>query len=76
MTTNTKVLLGVLLGATIGTVTALLMAPASGLRTRKSLNKKAKKMVKQFEGLIGKGNVKRKLTSSVNKNGRASVAAR
>jgi gas vesicle protein len=75
MNTNVKVVIGLLTGIAIGSITALLMAPASGLRTRKNLNKKAKKLVKQIEGLMGK-QTKRRVSTSHAKNGRASVAAR
>jgi gas vesicle protein len=77
MNTNGKILLGFLLGTTIGTATGMLMAPATGLRTRKNLNKKAKKMVKQFEALIGKTKT-RKVSSAGShvRNGKATVSAR
>jgi len=79
MNTNAKIVTGFLLGAVVGTVTALLLAPATGLRTRKSLNKKAKKIVKQIEGIVS-GKPRRKVThastSAHAKNGRASVSSR
>jgi gas vesicle protein len=80
MSTNAKIIVGFLLGTAIGTITGLLMAPATGTRTRKNINRKAKKIVKQLEGMIGlqTGKPKRKLaTASAHvKNGRASVSSR
>ena len=76
MNTNGKIVLGFLLGATIGTVTALLLAPTTGLRTRKNVNRKAKKLVKQLKSLVAKKKtVKgRKSTSTASrKNGRTMI---
>ena len=76
MNANGKVVLGFLIGTAIGTVTGLLLAPTTGLRARKNINKKAKKLVKQIQGLMG--DKKRKVTRSTGhvSNGRTSVAAR
>jgi gas vesicle protein len=74
MNASGKIVLGFLLGTAIGTLTGLLLAPATGLRTRKNLNKKAKKIVKQLESMVGVSKVKRKTTTAHRKNGRASVA--
>lgn len=76
MKTNGKMILGFLLGTAIGMVTGLLLAPATGLRTRKNINRKAKKFVKKIEGFVGKGKVKVSQTSAQVKNGKAPVAAR
>jgi gas vesicle protein len=74
MNTTGKVIAGILLGATIGTLAGLLIAPTSGFRTRKNLNKKAKKLIKQLRGLMNS----KKTTSPVTRakrNGRATIAA-
>lgn len=77
MNTNAKIIIGFLTGAIIGTVAGLLVAPAGGSRTRKNINKKAKKLVKQLQDLVT-GKQKRKMTQHAApvKNGRASVASR
>lgn len=77
MNTNAKVIVGFLVGAALGTMTALLLAPATGLRTRKNINRKAKKLVKQLEGMMYGKPKKRLTTASAHaKNGRASVSSR
>lgn len=79
MTTNGKILLGFLFGAVMGSVAALLSAPATGMKTRKNLNKKAMKMVKQIQGLIGTGKTgeKKKTGHAAHaKNGRAGISTR
>ncbi|HYC85883.1 MAG TPA: YtxH domain-containing protein [Chryseosolibacter sp.] len=71
--------MGVLVGAALGSIAALLLAPATGLRTRKNINKKAKKIVKQIEGMVYGKPKKRLSTASATshaKNGRASVSSR
>jgi gas vesicle protein len=78
MNTTAKVIVGFLVGAAIGSLTGLLMAPSTGRTTRKNLNKKAKKLVKQLELALGKQPVskQRKKASQVAahlKNGRAQV---
>ena len=77
--TTGKVLAGFVLGALIGTVTGLLLAPTTGNRTRKNINKKAKRLVKQLEGYMGikpkRGGRKPKAQNQL-KNGRAPVASR
>lgn len=76
MKTNGKIILGFLLGTAIGTVAGLLLAPTTGFRTRKNLNKKAKKFVKQIEGFVGKGKVTASQTTTPVKNGKAPVSTR
>lgn len=79
MNTTSKVIAGVVLGAAIGMIAGILVAPTTGNRTRKNINKKAKKFVRQIEGYLG---IKHKTTRKTrqqpvhSKNGRAAVAAR
>ena len=77
--TTGKVLAGFALGALVGTLTGLLLAPATGNRTRKNINKKAKRLVKQLEGYMGikpKKQGRRPKAEGQVKNGRAPVASR
>jgi gas vesicle protein len=74
MNTTAKIIVGFLIGTALGTATGLLMAPAAGTRTRKDLNKKAKKLVKQIEGIVTTETKKRTATSGHIKNGKAPVA--
>lgn len=48
MKTTGKILTGFLIGAVTGGVTALLMAPSSGRKTRKRIQKESKRMTDQF----------------------------
>jgi len=77
--TTGKVLAGFALGAVIGTLAGLLLAPATGNRTRKNINKRAKKLVRQLEGYMGikpkRAGRKSKAQTHL-KNGRAPVASR
>lgn len=76
MNTTLKILTGFLVGAALGTATGLLMAPTTGTRARKNINKKAKKLLKQIESLVAKEK-KRASRSTVAKqvrNGKAAVA--
>lgn len=75
MNTTGKIIAGFLLGTMIGTVTGLLMAPATGKKTRKNIEKKSKKLVKQVAGYIGVGE-KVHRTAPHGKNGKASVEVR
>jgi gas vesicle protein len=76
MNSTGKIIIGFVVGAAIGTVTALLMAPSTGKTARKNINKKAKKLVKQIESAMGRQQ-KRKVThvGSHSKNGKAPAAA-
>lgn len=76
MNTTGKIVLGFLLGTAIGTVTGLLLAPTTGYRTRKNINKKAKKYVKQLEAFIGKEKMHKVTPKAHVKNGKAPVTAR
>lgn len=42
MNTTGKILIGFLLGTTIGTITTLLLAPSSGVKMRKKLRKRSR----------------------------------
>jgi len=44
MTTTGKVITGILVGATVGIITGVLLAPDSGKRTREKLASKAKEL--------------------------------
>ncbi|MBX2842171.1 MAG: YtxH domain-containing protein [Flammeovirgaceae bacterium] len=46
---------GVILGAAVGAVTALLMAPDKGKRTRKKLNRKIQELNHTVDDLMEKG---------------------
>ncbi len=45
---------GVVLGATVGAVTALLLAPDKGKRTRKKLNRKVRELNESIEDLYSR----------------------
>lgn len=53
MNTEAKVIAGFLIGAAIGMVTGLMIAPTTGNTARKNLNRKAKKLVRKLEGYMG-----------------------
>lgn len=74
MNTTGKIITGFLVGTMLGAVTALLMAPATGKKTRKNIEKKSKKLVKQVAGYIGVGDKAHRAHHS--KNGKASVEAK
>ncbi len=46
---------GVLLGATVGAATALLMAPDKGKRTRKKINRKLRDLNDDLQEMVDKG---------------------
>jgi gas vesicle protein len=73
MNTNGKIIAGFLMGTLIGAITGLLMAPATGNRTRKNISKKSKKLMKQLASIVKK---EKPRTTGQHKNGRASVASR
>jgi gas vesicle protein len=73
MNTNGKIIAGFLMGTLIGAITGLLMAPATGNRTRKNISKKSKKLMKQLASIVKK---EKPRTAGQHKNGRASVASR
>ena len=78
MNTSGKIVLGFVVGAMIGSIAGLLVAPTTGLRTRKNLNKKAKKIVKQLESLVMKKKVpkgRKSATAAHKKNGRSMISA-
>jgi gas vesicle protein len=54
----------------IGAVTGLLMAPATGKRTRKNIEKKSKKLAKQVASYVGVSE------KSHTKNGKATAEVR
>lgn len=74
MNTTGKIIAGILFGAVIGVAAGLLVAPTSGKRTRKSLEKKSKKLAKQMAGYVGMSNKPHRGAHA--KNGKASVEAR
>jgi len=53
MNTKTKVIGGIILGAALGTVTGLMLAPRSGRKTRKKLKAESKRLAND---LIEKAN--------------------
>ena len=76
MNTTAKIITGFLLGAVVGTVTGLLVAPSPGKKTLRNLEKRTKKLAKQLAGYIGvSGSTQRTAPASQVKNGRSSVAA-
>jgi|GraSoiStandDraft_4_1057263.scaffolds.fasta_scaffold781086_1 gas vesicle protein len=78
MNANGRIALGFVLGLAIGTCSALLLAPATGLRTRKNLNRKAKKLVKQLEALVTKKKTtkgSKRAAAAHKKNGRSMISA-
>ena len=70
MNTTTKILAGFLVGTMLGAISGLLLAPATGKRTRKNIEKKSRKLAKQVAGYIGAG---KPVKSAAHKNGKASV---
>lgn len=52
MTTTGKVITGILVGATVGIVTGILIAPDSGKRTREKLANKAKELKTKMEDTL------------------------
>jgi gas vesicle protein len=72
MNTTAKIITGLLIGTVIGAVTGLLMAPASGKKTRKDITRKSKKIAKQVAGYVGAGE---KIKQAAHKNGKAPVQA-
>lgn len=53
MNTKTKVISGIILGAAVGTATALLLAPSSGKKTRKKIKSESKRLA---DDVISKAN--------------------
>ena len=53
MNTGGKVITGFLIGAIMGTIAGLLIAPTTGRRTRKNLEKKSKKLARTMAGYVG-----------------------
>ena len=72
MNTTVKIITSFIIGTALGTLAGLLMAPATGRKTRKDIGRKTKKIAKQVAGFVGAGE---KLKKPVHKNGKASVQA-
>ncbi len=52
MNTTSKVITGVLVGASVGIIAGILIAPDSGKRTREKLTSKAKDLKTRFEDTL------------------------
>mgnify|MGYP006295008639 CR=1 FL=1 len=54
MTTNGKILLGILGGAAAGVITGILVAPASGKETRENISSKTDELLTNLKDFLSK----------------------
>ncbi|HEY0653988.1 MAG TPA: YtxH domain-containing protein [Chryseosolibacter sp.] len=74
MNTSGKIITGFLTGTLLGIVAGLLVAPSTGKKFRKDIQKKSKKLTRQLSAYVGMSN-KTGTRSAPSKNGKATVAA-
>jgi gas vesicle protein len=78
MNTNTKVIGGVILGATLGVATGLMLAPRSGRKTRKKLKAESKRLANELiekanESLDSAKKAYNQKVDEYTKNGKSSI---